>query len=196
MGRPDIRHFLEPVRRMKGNQGRTIGAFTLMELATVVLIIGILIAMILPGFAYLQSRAERSNCLQNLRNIYVSTTVYLQDHGSWPQIDPGLLNTPEYPDAWVKALEPYNLSTKNWVCPSVQRAMHDPDLTKRATKRIDYLGTPFGSERNLPYKYPRQPWFIERGDMHGDGQLILFPDGTVQSLKEVLRDTQVQHFDL
>lgn len=167
-----------------------------MELVTVILILAILIAMILPGFAYLQNRAERSKCLQNLRNLYVSTTVYLQDHGSWPQIDPKTLNTPEYPDAWIKALEPYNLGTQNWVCPSVQRALKNPDLTKPGTRRIDYFATPFGPERHLPYKYPRQPWFIERGDMHGDGQLILFPTGEVQSLKEVLRDKTVQQFDM
>lgn len=171
-------------------------AFTLMELMTVVLIIGILLAMILPGFGYFRNRAERSKCLQNLRNLYVCTTSYLQDHGSWPQIDPGTLNTPAYPEAWVKALEPYHLSEQNWVCPSVQRLLNNPDLTKSETRRIDYLATPFGDERHLPYKYPRQPWFIERGDMHGDGQLILFPDGKVQSLKEVLRDTTVQHFDM
>lgn len=160
------------------------------------LILGILIAMLLPGFTYFRSRAERSKCLQNLRNLYVGTTVYLQDHGSWPQVDPGLLNTPEYPKAWVKALEPYNLSTLNWVCPSVQRVMNNPDLSKPETARVDYFATPFGPERQLPHKYPRQPWFIERGDMHGDGQLILFPTGEVQSLKEVLRDKTVQHFDM
>lgn len=167
-----------------------------MELVTVILIIGILLAMVMPGFGYLRARAERTKCLQNLRNIYVSTTVYIQDHGSWPQIDPATLNTPAYPEAWIKALEPYNLSSQNWVCPAVQRALFNPDLTTPQGRRVDYMGTPFGPERHLPFKFPRQPWFIERGDMHGDGQFILFPDGKVQSLKEVLRDTTVQHMDL
>ena len=172
------------------------GGFTLMELVTVVLIIAILLAMLLPGFGYLKARAERTKCQQNLRNIYVSMSAYIQDHGGWPQIDPATLNTPAYPEAWIKALEPYHLSQQNWICPSVQRAMLDPDLTTSSGRRVDYLGTPFGPERHLPFKYPRQPWFIERGDMHGDGQLILFPDGKVQSLREVLRDTTVQHMDL
>lgn len=167
-----------------------------MELVTVIVIIAILLAMILPGFTYLRAKAERSKCMQNLRSIYVSTTVYIQDHGGWPQIDPATLNTADYPEAWVKALEPYHLSETNWVCPTVQRTLQNPDLTARATRRIDYLATPFGEERHLPYKFPKQPWFIERGDMHGDGQLILFPDGEVKSLKEVLRDTTVQHFDM
>ena len=170
--------------------------FTLMEIVTVVLIIGILLAMILPGFAYLRTRAERSKCMQNLKNIYVSTSVYLQDHGSWPQIDPQKLNTPEYPQEWIKALEPYNLSAPNWICPSVQRALLDPDVTQPRNRRIDYFATPFGDARHLPYKFARQPWFIERGDMHGDGQLILFPNGEVQSLREALRDSTVQHMDL
>ena len=167
-----------------------------MELVTVVLIIAILLAMLLPGFSYLKSRADRTKCLQNLRNIFVSTSVYIQDHGGWPQIDPTTLNTPAYPEAWIKALEPYNLGTENWICPSVQRAMMNPDLSRKENRRVDYMGTPFGPERHLPFKHARQPWFIERGDMHGDGQLILFPDGTVQSLREVLRDSTVQHFDM
>ena len=172
------------------------GGFTLMELATVILIISILLVMLLPGFGYMKARADRTKCSQNLRNIYVSMSAYIQDHNGWPQIDPTTLNTPAYPAAWIKALEPYHLGFQNWVCPSVQREMHDPDLTRQRNLRIDYLGTPFGPERHLPFKFPRQPWFIERGDMHGDGQLILFPDGKVQSLREVLRDTQVQHMDL
>ena len=178
--------------RYRGRQS----AFTLMELATVVLIIGILLAMILPGFTYLRNRAERTACAQNLRSLYVAATSYIQDRGSWPQIDPGLVGTPQYPEAWIQAMEPYQLGPKNWVCPSVQRALQNPDLMKPETRRIDYMGTPFGADRLLPYKYPRQPWFIERGDMHGEGQLILFPSGQVQTLREVLRDTTVQHFDM
>ena len=169
--------------------------FTLMELATVVMVIAILLAMLLPGFSYMKARADRTKCFKNLTNIYVSMTVYIQDHGGWPQIDPVTLHTPAYPKAWIKALEPYHLGIQNWTCPSVQREMHDPDLSKLENQRIDYFATPFGNERHLPYKFPRQPWFIERGDMHGDGQLILFPDGKVQSLKEVLRDTTVQRMD-
>lgn len=170
-------------------------AFTLMELTTVIMIIAILLAMIFPAFSYMRSRAEGTKCAGNLRSLYVAATTYIQTTGQWPQIDPGTLNTPEYPDAWIKVFESYNITEQNWVCPSVQRQLNNPDLTKRESRRVDYFATPFGDKRHLPYKFPRQPWFIERGDMHGDGQLIVFPDGRVKTLREVLRDTQVQHLD-
>lgn len=166
-----------------------------MELATVILIIAILMAMLVPGFAYMRARAERSKCFSNLTSIYVAGTLYIQDHGSWPQIDPETLNTPAYPTAWVAAFAPYKIAEKNWACPSVQRMLNDPDLTKPEGHRVDYFGTPFGDERNLPYKYAGQPWFIERADVHGDGQLILFPDGSIKALRDVVRDSQFQHVD-
>jgi prepilin-type N-terminal cleavage/methylation domain-containing protein len=171
-------------------------AFTLMELVTVILIIGILLAMVLPAFSYMRSRAEGAKCAGNLRSLYVAASSYIQTNGQWPQIDPGTLNTPDYPDAWIKAFERFNISEQNWVCPSVQRILNNPDLTKRENRRIDYFATPFGDKRQMPYKFPKQPWFIERGDMHGDGQFILFPDGQVKTLREVLRDTQVQNLDI
>lgn len=166
-----------------------------MELITVILIIAILLAMIVPAFGYLRSRAERTKCIANLKSLYVAAGAYVLDTGHWPQIDATTLNTPEYPDAWVKTLERYNISEQNWVCPSVQRLLHNPDLTKRETRRVDYIATPFGPERQLPYKYQTQPWFIERGDMHGDGQLLIFSSGQVKSLREVLRDSQFQNIE-
>ena len=166
-----------------------------MELATVIVIIGILIAMVLPGFAYLRGRAERGKCVANLKNLYVGATLYIQEQGHWPQVDTALFQKPAFAEAWQRALEKYSISPINWVCPTVQRELGNPDLFNPASRRIDYYASPFGDERNLPYKWPRQPWFTERADMHGDGQMIIFANGNVKSLSEVLRDTQVQSLD-
>jgi prepilin-type N-terminal cleavage/methylation domain-containing protein len=147
--------------------------FTLMELVTVILIIAILAAMIIPAFAYMRSRAERTKCITNLKSLYVAAAAYVLDTGHWPQIDATSLNKPEYPDTWVKTFERYNLSEQNWVCPSVQRLLKNPDLTKRETRRVDYIAT----------------------DMHGDGPLLIFASGQVKSLREVLRDSQFQNIE-
>jgi type II secretory pathway pseudopilin PulG len=166
-----------------------------MEMLTVVAIIAILLVMVVPGFNYLRTRAERGSCMNNLKGIYVAATLYVQDHGQWPQIDPKTLHEPSYPQAWVDAFRHYNISERTWLCPSIQRVLSNPDTKKPENRRIDYFGTPFGPDRTTPYKYKGQPWFIERGDMHGDGQLLIFRDGTLKSLKDVLRDTQVQHIE-
>ena len=168
------------------------GGFTLMELATVIVIIGILVALVIPGFGYLRARAERTKCVTNLKSLYVGVTLHIQEHGHWPQVDPALMKSPAYAEGWQRALERYAIAPENWACPSVQRVMNNPDLSKEENHRIDYFGTPFANEPNLPYRFPRQPWFIERGDMHGEGQMIIFGSGDVKSLKEVLKDRRVQ----
>lgn len=166
-----------------------------MELLTVIFIVAILFAIIVPAFGYMRARAERSKCVGNLKSIHVAAQLYVQDNGIWPQVDTTLFKTPAFATAWVAALAPYNLGAENWLCPTVQRLMNDPDVHKPENARIDYFATPFGPDRGLPFRYPTQPWFIERGDVHGDGNLMIFTNGDVKPLKDVLRDTQVQRLE-
>ena len=73
-------------------------------------------------------------------------------------------------------------------CPSAQRALNNPDVTKPKFARIDYQCTPFDAEPMTPYKWPTQPWFAETGDFHGEGPLMIFCKGNVSSLKQFLRE--------
>lgn len=162
--------------------------FTLLELMTVIVVIGILITMLVPTFRALQAKAERANCAANLRSLYVGATSYLQQHQHWPQIATTDIRKPSYAKAWVAALRPYGLSEKNWVCPTIQRELREPDLTKPGQERIDYMATPFDDNPRTPHKYPTHPWFAERGNMHGEGNLVIFANGQVKSLNDVLKD--------
>jgi hypothetical protein len=31
-------------------------------------------------------------------------------------------------------------------------------------------------------QWPRQPWFVETGDVHGNGNLVVFTDGSISDL--------------
>jgi prepilin-type N-terminal cleavage/methylation domain-containing protein len=165
---------------------RDFAAFTLLELITVILIVGILAAMAAGIFSDARSRAEKAGCVSNLKNLYVGTAAYVQDQGHWPQVDPAQLQTAdiEYAKAWMAALEKYGLKQPNWLCPSNQRLLNNPDMTNPKNIRIDYLATPFDEETMTPYKWPLQPWFIERGAVHPGGNLIIFTNGQISTLTE------------
>ena len=168
---------------------------TLLEIATVIVVIAILITMIVPVVRGVLGKAERANCATNLKNLYVGGASYLQDRGEWPQIPAKDIRSPGYALMWIRAFEPYGFGRINWLCPSVQRQLKNPDYKQDKNARIDYLATPFGPNPILPHKWPTQPWFVERGDVHGDGQLVIFANGQVKSLTEIIRDRTPQRGD-
>ena len=173
---------------MRGSPG--IRGFTLMELLTVIVITGILMSMIIPIYTGLRGKAERGACAQNLYSLYAAGSAYVRDQGHWPQIPTKDIGKPAYSAAWVRAFEPYNIGEDNWACPTIKRMFGSATagtkpLEERA--RIDYFATPFDDNPVSPTRYPTQPWFVERGDPHGDGNLLIFANGQLSSLGEYKR---------
>jgi prepilin-type N-terminal cleavage/methylation domain-containing protein/prepilin-type processing-associated H-X9-DG protein len=58
------------------------GAFTLVELLTVIAIIGILAALLLPALTSAKAKAKRIQCVANLQEIGVAFHIFLHDHDS------------------------------------------------------------------------------------------------------------------
>lgn len=162
-------------------------AFSLMELMTVIVIIALLVVLLLPAVNMVRERTDKARCMGNLRNLYYGANAYVQDKGSWPQINPGLMktNSTQYAAQWIAAIEPYGIVRGIWICPTLQRDLGSPDYTKPQNVRTDYFATPFDAKRMTPYQWPTQPWFIERGDVHGNGNLLIFTDGRVVALKDL-----------
>ncbi len=167
---------------------RRVRAFTLLELITVILVVAILMVLLIPVVGQIQRRLEKTNCIGNLRGLHVATASYVQDRHSWPQIpityaqDQKALAT-----AWIAALKPYGLIQINWICPTIQKNLSAPDLMNPDNLRIDYSPFPYGRNPQDPFQYSNQPWFIESGDIHGNGNLMIFPDGHSEELVDFLK---------
>lgn len=158
--------------------------FTLLEMMTVIVVICILAIMVFSVAGALRGKAERGRCVNNLQGLYAAGVSYMTDHESWPQIPVTDLEDPSFAKAWLEAFKPYQISPQNWICGAVQRALgnppEDPD-----NPRLDYMPTNFDNRPSSPWRYPTHPWFVERADVHGDGNLIMLTNGTVYSVNDL-----------
>lgn len=172
--------------RLAAFQRRRSQGMTLLEIATVVVIIGILASLLLPAYSGQRARYERVQCMANLRSLHVAASGYLQANGSWPQIPSDLIasNPPQYADRWIRTLAPFGAPRQIWVCPS-----HERTLGKRANPehRTDYIASPFNDDPTSPRRWEHYPWFFELGNFHGRGNLVLFNDGSIMDMADYLK---------
>lgn len=65
-------------RRHRGSSG--VAAFTLIELLVVIAIIAILAALLLPALAMAKSKAQRTFCMNNMKQLGTGINLFLVDH--------------------------------------------------------------------------------------------------------------------
>lgn len=91
-------------------QARTHKAFTLVELLTVVAILGLLAAILFPIFRAAKASALKTTCLSNFRQVQTATAMYLTDYDdrfmpvNYSIVDVGNANRDK---TWVQLLLPY-----------------------------------------------------------------------------------------
>lgn len=70
---------------MNKNKTKRIAGYTLIELLTVMFIIGVIAAIIIPNIKNAFHRAQVSGCQSNLRNIATALQVYHTDNSDYPE---------------------------------------------------------------------------------------------------------------
>jgi prepilin-type N-terminal cleavage/methylation domain-containing protein/prepilin-type processing-associated H-X9-DG protein len=82
--------------------------FTLIELLTVIAIIGILAAIIIPTVGKVRQTAKSAQCLSNLRQIGLALNLYPADNkGFYPRATNNIIPGVPNPGNWAKALTAY-----------------------------------------------------------------------------------------
>jgi prepilin-type processing-associated H-X9-DG protein/prepilin-type N-terminal cleavage/methylation domain-containing protein len=111
---------------MTGERSNQNSAFTLVELLTVIAIIGILAAFLLMAGAQAKGKALRIQCANNVRQLGLALQGFVTDNHVYP------LFISEHPGSWVAILQHSELSTTTnrvssakylsqgvWQCPAI-----------------------------------------------------------------------------
>lgn len=164
--------------------------FTLLELMTVIVIVGILMVLFVPTFLKQQENARRVVCTARLKGLYVATVGFLgSNEGRWPRIIPTMSDDVKFAQQWYDVVSQHGLGWEDLTCPTMQRRLQSPDVTSAKSHRMDYINTFFDDRPGTAMKWPYMPWFLERQDVHGKGQLVILTNGTVVDIREARRLT-------
>lgn len=153
--------------------------FTVLEVLAVVTLILILVGLSFPAWEKIRPAAEAALCRNNLKNLHAVFGAYAIE--GWPQVPKGVkLGSTAEQRWWLEKTEKeLGLTEKSWQCPTIRRQF--ASVPQKDRPLIHYLPTPFSKEPNRANKSARMPWFIEIGNAHGQGNLLIRQNGDVES---------------
>jgi|SRR5665213_484319 len=106
--------FLQLSRMPSASSKAGAKAFTLIELLTVIAIIAILAAILLPALARARERAQAVICLNNTKQLMLATSIYAGDNGDRLPYNLGMVGSQFRTDLnWVNNVMTWDLSSDN-----------------------------------------------------------------------------------
>lgn len=167
--------------------------FTLMELLTVIAILTLLMALLLPSLVSAQRAAQRSTCVSNIRQLAFALTLYTDD-------DDGLLprwNNGAAGGTWDLAIAPYVKSPAVFHCPANPQSVRGAVVRSYALPRnvsgfalaavprptdtvalFEKGGVPLGERADSTGEYFAQTYGTNDFRLwHGNGKVFAFLDG-------------------
>lgn len=186
-------------------------AFTLIELLTVIAIIGVLAGILIPVVGMVRNKARASASVSNLRQIFLGLSLYADENRElYPKatdtVDWDLAETDPTKMAWTQQLRPYSADQSFFLTPRFEREGSAYFLGSRAAfvatggqapvqrPRVRFpsqfvlageTNYPFGEPDYDKDDYTQNCLAPEAGTLFSDGtQAILFADGHVVRAKE------------
>lgn len=162
--------------------------FTLIELLTVIAIIGVLAALLVPVVARVRASARSAQCLSNLRQIGSAIHLYVGENRGFLPYGYDTVDA-----QWFRAIDPYFGNSRQTGVSSFQantgspvlfceteEVRHDP-ANALAAKRSNYAANPRALPSNQPSSTGAIKPRVALGSVLRPAQVVLVADGTVKT---------------